>query len=112
MPDDPLAALNALERRYDGTIPPSLRLAARLGSADAVRILHAEGQAAFFAAMVRGQLRAIRSRRADGSFYPSLLNDLALYRRQRRRWRRIARLLTQGAADGQAASFASSSGHG
>jgi len=51
--------------------------------------------------MVRGQLRAIRARRADGSFYPKMLADLALYRRQHRRWRRLARRLAdpQKAAD-------------
>jgi hypothetical protein len=87
---DPLPAYDALECRYDGHIPQHLRLAARLGSAASVRMLHAEGQAAFFTAMARGQLRAIRRRRADGSFYPSMLADLALYRRERRRWRRIA----------------------
>ena len=90
MRHDPLPDLDALERCYDGTIPQSLRLAARLGSAAAVRRLHAEGQAAFFTAMARGQLAAIRARRADGSFYPALLDDLALYRRERRRWRRLA----------------------
>jgi hypothetical protein len=95
MRHDPLPATAALERRYDGPIPPPLRLIAQLGSARAVRRLRAEGQAAFFTAMARGQLRAIRLRRADGSFYPALLADLALYRRERRRWRRIARLLAR-----------------
>jgi hypothetical protein len=87
---NPLPALDALERCYDSAIPPHLRLAARLGSSAAVRMLHAEGQAAFFAALARGQLAAIRARRADGSFYPAMLADLALYRRERRRWRRLA----------------------
>jgi hypothetical protein len=92
---DPLPLLAELERRYDGPVPAPLRRVARLGSAGAARRLAAEGQAAFFAAMVRGQLRAIRLRRADGSFYPALLDDLALYRRERRRWRRIGRLLAK-----------------
>ena len=97
MRHDPLAETAELERRYDGPVPPPLRLAARLGSARAARRLQAEGQAAFFTAMIRGQLRAIRLRRADGSFYPALLADLALYRRERRRWRRIARLFARDA---------------
>ena len=109
MPYDPLPAYAELERRYDGAIPPPLRLVARLGSARAVRSLQAEGQAAFFTAMARGQLRAIRLRRADGSFYAAMLADLALYRRERRRWRRIARLLARPlpvvAPDGQRRRF-------
>lgn len=92
LPDstEPLAALATLERRYDGPIPEPLRQAARLGGAAALRRLEAVGQAAFFKAMVLGQLRAIRRRRADGSFYPALVADLALYRREWRRWRRLA----------------------
>ena len=90
---DELAALALLERRFDGPIPRPLRLMARHGSAMAVHILQAEGQAAFFRAMVQGQLRAIRLRRADGSFYPEMLADLALYRRQWRRWRRMLKRL-------------------
>ncbi|HXP29727.1 MAG TPA: hypothetical protein VN832_01465 [Stellaceae bacterium] len=95
MPDgrDELAALALLERRFDGPIPRPLRLMARHGSPEAVHILQAEGQAAFFREMVRGQLRAIRLRRADGTFYPEMLADLALYRRQWRRWRRMLRRL-------------------
>jgi hypothetical protein len=90
LPDDPLAALGRLERRYDGAIPENLRLIARHGSADIVRRLHAEAQACFFAAMVRRQTQAIRQRRADGSFYAAMIADLAYYRRERRRWRLLA----------------------
>jgi hypothetical protein len=91
MQPSPLAALDELERRYDGPVPPDLCRAALLGSARAVRLLHAEAQAGFFAAMIRGQIGAIRSRRVDGSVYPALYDDLALYRRERRRWRGLAR---------------------
>jgi hypothetical protein len=94
---DPLPATAELERRYDGPVPPLLRRVARLGSARAARRLEAEGQAAFFTALARGQIRAIRLRRADGSFDPALLADLALYRRERRRWRRIAGLFARAA---------------
>lgn len=94
-PHDPRRALAELERRFDGPVPPALKLVARHGTLRAVRLLQARGQEAFFAAMIRGQLRAIRARRQDGSFYPAMLKDLALYRRQRRRWRRIARRLAE-----------------
>jgi hypothetical protein len=89
---DPLAALTALERRFDGPIPETLRLIARLGSAAALRRLQAEGQAEFFSSLARSQLRAIRRGREAGRLAPGLLSDLALYRRERRRWRRVARL--------------------
>ena len=88
---DPLAALAALERRYDGPIPTAERRQARLGAA--AEIIAAEGQAAFFKSMVLGQLAIIRRRRADGTAYPGLLDDLALYRRGWRRWRRLAEAL-------------------
>lgn len=88
-----LDALAELERRFNGPIPEPLRLAARLGSPERVEFLRAEGQAAFFRAMTLGQVAILRRRRADGSAYPALLEDLALYRRQWRRWRRRARTL-------------------
>ena len=94
-PHDPRRTLAELERRFDGPIPPALKLIARHGSLRAVRLLQARGQAAFFASMVRGQLRAIRARRQEGSFYPAMLKDLTLYRRQYRRWRRLARRLAE-----------------
>jgi hypothetical protein len=93
LPDDPLAALGSLERRYDGPIPENLRLVARQGSATIVRRLHADAQARFFAGMVKRQAQAIRQRRADASFYAAMIADLAYYRRERRRWRETARLL-------------------
>jgi hypothetical protein len=92
---DPLAALAELERRYDGPIPEPLRRIARHGSGHVVRRLHAAGQAAFFTAMARGQIRAIRLRRRDGSFYPAMLEDLGLYRDERRRWRQRAALVAR-----------------
>jgi hypothetical protein len=90
---DPLAALGALARRFDGPIPEPLRLIAQHGSARAVLLRRARRQEGFFAALIRRQLRAIALRRRDGSFYPALLADLALYRRQKRRWVAIARRL-------------------
>jgi hypothetical protein len=89
LPHDPLPALAELERRYDGAIPETARRVALLGSAGALAARQAAGQFRFFAALAQGQLRAIRLRRADGSFYPTLLSDLALYRREMRRWRRL-----------------------
>lgn len=93
-----LAALAELERRFNGPIPEPLRRAARLGSAERVELLHAEGQRAFFRSMLRGQVRIIRQRRLDGSFYPALLADLALYREGWRRWHRMACALGKAAA--------------
>jgi hypothetical protein len=40
--------------------------------------------------MARGQIRAIRRRHADNSFYPALAEDLAFYLRHWRAWRRVA----------------------
>jgi hypothetical protein len=99
---DPLAALAELELRFNGPIPVPLRRAALLGSPTVAERLAAEGQIAFFTALVRGQLAIIRVRRTDGSFYPSLLDDLALYRRQRRFWRARARRLADELARGGA----------
>jgi hypothetical protein len=92
---DPLDAIAELERRFDGPIPEPVRLLARLGSEAAVQLLQAEGQAAFFKAMVTGQIRAIRRRRAEGSEYPAMAGDLALYRTQLRHWRGLARELRE-----------------
>jgi hypothetical protein len=86
---DPLRALAALERRYDGAIPEMARRVALAGSENAVIARQAAGQAGFFASLALSQLRAIRKRRADGSLYPGLLADLALYRSERTRWRRL-----------------------
>ncbi len=93
---DPLAAMAELERRFNGPVPGPLRLLAQHGSAHRVLLLEAEAQAAFFEAMLRGQIALIRRRRADGSFYPALLADLVFYRRHWRHWRRRARLLRAG----------------
>src|SRR5258707_13167679 len=87
---DPLAALAELERRFNGPVPEALRLAAQLGSAELGRVRQAEAQAAFLKALLRGQVRLIRRRREEGSFYPSLLDDLRLYRRRWRHWHRRA----------------------
>jgi hypothetical protein len=86
---DPLRALAALERRYDGAIPEMARRIALAGSENSVIARQAAGQAGLFAELARVQLRALRRRRADGSLYPGLLADLALYRRERNRWRRL-----------------------
>ncbi|HWG80502.1 MAG TPA: hypothetical protein VN681_12045 [Stellaceae bacterium] len=85
---NPLAALGELERRYNGPVPVPLRQAAQLGSAELARLRHAEAEAAFLKTLLRGQVRLIRRRRDAGSFHPSLLADLRLYRRRWRHWRR------------------------
>lgn len=85
---DPLAALGEFERRYNGPVPEPLRQAAQLGSADLARLRHAEAEAAFLKSLLRDQIQLIRRRRAAGSFHPSLLADLRLYRRRWRHWHR------------------------
>jgi hypothetical protein len=97
---DALAAIADLERRYDGPIPAEVRLVARLGSADIVERLFAEGQSAFYKSLVRGQLRIIRRRRAEGSFYPALVDDLRTYRQGWRRWHRRRCRLRAGSTAG------------
>ena len=87
---DVLAALAELERRYDGPVPEPLLRAALLGSGPEARRRHAAAQAGFFTERARSQIRATRLRRAAGSFVPGMLADLALYRREARRWRAIA----------------------
>lgn len=89
------ATLDELERLYNGPIPEPARSIARLGSPTALLLVRATAEAAFFAAMARGQLRTIRQRRADGTCYPALFDDLALYRRQRCWWRRLATTIAQ-----------------
>lgn len=90
---DPLAALAELERRFNGPVPEPLRQAAQLGSTELCRLRQAEAQAAFLKALLRGQIRLIRQRRAEHSAYPSLLDDLRLYRRRWRHWHRRAAAL-------------------
>lgn len=87
---DFLASIDDLERRHDGPLAGVARLLARAGSAAALRQLEATGQATFFRHMARRQIALIRARRRDGSFYPALIRDLALYRREARRWRALA----------------------
>jgi hypothetical protein len=43
--------------------------------------------------MVLGQLDIIRRRRAEGSFYPALIDDLRTYRAGWRQWQRRSRSL-------------------
>jgi hypothetical protein len=90
------AVLVDLERSFNGPLPAPARRAARFGSADMGLLVRARSEAAFFTAMTRGQIATIRKRRRDGSFYPALLADLALYRRHRRAWRRLSASLAAG----------------
>jgi hypothetical protein len=90
---DPVAALDWLERRYDGPISETSRRIARCGSETRLRLIEAAGQAEFFRHLARGQIDIIRRRRRDGSFYAALADDLALYRREARRWAKRAREL-------------------
>jgi len=54
---------------FFGPIPDAARLAARHGSSEIARRIRARGDAKFFRALARSQIRAIR-RRDDGGFYP------------------------------------------
>jgi hypothetical protein len=85
--------LNAIHQTFDGIIPQAVLDVARHGSLEMVALIRPRGEVAFFRSMVRGQVKTIRVRRADGSFYPALLSDLACYRRQFRAWNKIAREL-------------------
>jgi hypothetical protein len=85
-----LRRLGALERRFDGPVPEAERSLLLLGSVTAMVQRQAKTEAAFFAALVRRQIHAIRGRRSAGSMPADLLEDLASYRRQRRAWRRFA----------------------
>jgi hypothetical protein len=85
---DVLAAIADLERRYDGPIPADCGW-----SRDSARPISSsgyspKGRAALYTSMVLGRLRIIRSRRAEGSYYPGLVDDLRTYRQGWRRWHR------------------------
>jgi hypothetical protein len=101
MRDARLARQAELERRYDGPIPEGELLLARFGSAAAVELLAAAGNAAFYRRMLQRQIATIRRRRAEGSAYPSLLADLRLYRDRWRYWRRKQRIAGALVADGR-----------
>jgi len=90
---DPMEALDALERGCDFPLSGEARRIARCGSETRLRLIEATGQAEFFRSLARGQVAIIRRRRKDGSFYPDLIEDLALYRRESARWARLARSL-------------------
>src|SRR6266851_6313572 len=84
-----MRALADLCQLYDGPIPPVILAIARYGSSEMVLLVRARGQTAFFRSMILGQVKTIRARRADGTFYPALLTDLRWYRHQFRSWNRI-----------------------
>ena len=86
--DRALVALAVLERCYDGPIPEPLRRRALAGGSDSSGLMEAEGQADFFAGLVRSQIAAIRVSSGEKTAWQRLHADLALYRRRRRWWRR------------------------
>jgi hypothetical protein len=85
--------LSAIHQTFDGIIPASVRAVAEHGTVEMVALIRARGEVAGFRSMVIGQIKIIRQRRADGSAYPGLVDDLAYYRREYVRWSRIAREL-------------------
>jgi hypothetical protein len=85
----PLRILDALERRYDGPLPPPLRDAALSGSADLALLYRARSETAFFSRLLLGEIEALRAgAKPNGS--PGDCGDFAYYRRSRRAWRRLA----------------------
>ena len=80
------------ERFYDGPVPLPLRAALRHGGAREAEREQAQSEAAFFTRLVAKQVTALRAR-APGA-RQRLLDDLALYRTQRRRWRWLAKSLS------------------
>jgi hypothetical protein len=95
----------ALERLYDGPIPEPARATARIGGAGA-QLASARGQMDCFNSLIRSQLEALRrSKRIqdrDGpgmrAYLIRLHDDLQLYRRQHRFWRRTVWRLAKGPA--------------
>jgi hypothetical protein len=81
--------LNAIHQQFDGIIPAAVLAVAKHGTPEMVALIRASGEIAFFRSMVRGQIKTIRARRADGSYYPALIEDLQLYARQFRAWNRL-----------------------
>ena len=88
---DPLSARAALERRFDGPIPPETAAAARFGSSAAALAARAAGEAHFFTTLARGHIRTIREARAARRPTGRLRATLALYLAERRRLRALAR---------------------
>ena len=93
--DSAPTSLVGLELLYDGPIPEGALAGALLDRPGAALLLRARAEAAFFSGMLRGQLRALKRRRREGSFYPALIDDLRLYRRQHRAWQRLATQLAR-----------------
>jgi hypothetical protein len=91
--------LNALHQTFDGIIPTAVLAVTKHGTPEMVALIRADGEVAFFRSMIVGQIKTIRARRADGSFYPALINDLQLYRRQFRAWNKLAHDLRREIAD-------------
>src|SRR5229473_7449097 len=94
-----MSTLNYLNQLYDGPIPPVVLAVARFGSAEMVLLMRARGEAAFFRSMILGQIKTIRARRADGTFYPALFTDLRWYRDQFRGWNRIVAQMRRAIAE-------------
>ena len=81
---DPISRLSELEQRFDGMIPPDLLAIAHLGSPEMAALLQAIGNTEFYRNLTLRQIEAIRARRADGSYYSSMIADLRFYRRYHR----------------------------
>lgn len=100
MPATTTWTLAEAENFYDSEIPQPVRDLIRYGSMAAKHLARCRGEAEFFRSMILGptgrgreggQIATIRRLRADGSFYPHLIDDLRLYLSSWRQWRRLAR---------------------
>ncbi|MGH6982317.1 MAG: hypothetical protein ACREFC_14025 [Stellaceae bacterium] len=77
-----------LEQAYDGPLPEPLLRGSQYAAIEQRLLLEARAQTELFAALIRGQIEAIRRARGDGPIPSMLIDDLALYRRQEFWWRR------------------------
>ena len=88
---DTLSRLTELQQRFNGPIPDPLMQVAIHGTPEAAALCLAEGQSAFFTAMVKGQLKILRYAKASGWIPAYQVTDFILYWRKRREWRVTAR---------------------
>ena len=103
---DPLQRINELERRYDRAVPPDLLAIASIGSPELVAVMQQIATVEFYKNLTIRQIEAIRARRADGSYYSSMIADLKFYRRYHRAHRRHLLTLQRIVAQQQTAPLA------
>jgi hypothetical protein len=90
-----MTTLTDLHQQYDGVIPSALLAAVKHGGHAFAELAGALSQLIFLRKMAQAQIKAIRARRANGTFYPAMVSDLLLYRDQHRAWVRHATAIRQ-----------------